>query len=62
MKQTAGGNIADEPARLRLRAHRQRHLPHAAMGRQPLSQVDLSTAEDHGQMNFLSECEGMCGV
>src|SRR6185369_8296649 len=29
---------------------------------EPLSQVDLSTAEDHGQMNFLSECEGMCGV
>jgi hypothetical protein len=29
---------------------------------QPLSQVDFSTAEDHGQLNFLSECEGMCGV
>jgi hypothetical protein len=28
----------------------------------PLSQVDLSTAEDHGQLNFLDECEGMCGV
>jgi hypothetical protein len=29
----------------------------------PLDQVDLSTAEDRGQMNlFLNECEGMCGV
>lgn len=28
----------------------------------PLDQVDLTTLEDHGQMNFLSECEGMCGV
>jgi hypothetical protein len=29
---------------------------------EPLSQVDLSTPEDHGQLNFLSECEGMCGI
>jgi hypothetical protein len=28
----------------------------------PLDEVDLSTPEDHGQLNFLSECEGMCGV
>jgi hypothetical protein len=28
----------------------------------PLDEVDLSTAEDRGQLNFLSECEGMCGV
>jgi len=29
----------------------------------PLSKVDLSTAEDRGQLNlFLNECEGMCGV
>ena len=29
----------------------------------PLDQVDLSTAEDHGQLNmFINECEGMCGV
>jgi hypothetical protein len=29
----------------------------------PLSGVDLSTAEDHGQMElFGNECEGMCGV
>lgn len=29
----------------------------------PLDEVDLSTAEDHGQLNFfINECEGMCGV
>lgn len=29
----------------------------------PLSHVDLSTAEDRGQLNmFNNECEGMCGV
>jgi hypothetical protein len=29
----------------------------------PLDQVDFSTAEDHGQLNFfINECEGMCGV
>jgi hypothetical protein len=29
----------------------------------PLDQVDLSTAEDHGQLNLWNnECEGMCGV
>lgn len=29
----------------------------------PLGEVDLSTAEDRGQLNlFLNECEGMCGV
>lgn len=31
--------------------------------RVPLAQVDLSTAEDRGQLNmFINECEGMCGV
>lgn len=29
----------------------------------PLDQVDLSTAEDHGQLNlFNNECEGLCGT
>jgi hypothetical protein len=29
----------------------------------PLADVDLSTAEDHGQLNlFNNECEGLCGV
>jgi hypothetical protein len=31
--------------------------------RVPLTEVDLSTAEDRGQINlFENECEGMCGV
>lgn len=30
---------------------------------QPLEEVDLSTAEDRGQLNlFNNDCEGMCGV
>jgi hypothetical protein len=28
----------------------------------PLDEVDFSNAEDKGQLNFLDECEGMCGV
>lgn len=29
----------------------------------PLDEVDLSTAEDRGQLNmFINECEGMCGT
>lgn len=27
-----------------------------------LDKVDLSTAEDHGQISWLDECAGMCGV
>jgi hypothetical protein len=31
--------------------------------RQPLEEVDLSTAEERGQLNlFENECEGMCGI
>lgn len=30
--------------------------------RVPLDQVDLTTLEDHGQLSFLDECDGMCGV
>jgi hypothetical protein len=31
--------------------------------RVPLTEVDLSTAEDRGQLDlFNNECEGMCGV
>jgi len=45
---------------------RMRHLDgagylHASL--RPLADVDLSTPEDHGQLNlFDQECEGMCGV
>ena len=28
----------------------------------PLTEVDLRTDEDYGQMTFLGECDGMCGV
>lgn len=28
----------------------------------PLDEVDFSTPEDHGQLVFDAECEGMCGV
>lgn len=28
----------------------------------PLRNVDLSTAAGHGQVSFLDECEGMCGL
>lgn len=28
----------------------------------PLEEVDLSSAEDRGQSNFLDECAGICGV
>jgi hypothetical protein len=30
--------------------------------RVPLDEVDLSVPEDHGQLAFADECEGMCGV
>jgi hypothetical protein len=31
--------------------------------RKPLAEVDLTTLEDHGQLNMWNiECEGMCGV
>lgn len=30
--------------------------------KQPLEEADLTTEEDHGQLTFLDECEGMCGV
>lgn len=28
----------------------------------PLREIDFSTAEERGQMNWINECEGMCGV
>lgn len=36
--------------------------PYLHAQRVPLDQVDLSTREDHGQLSFTEECEGMCGV
>jgi hypothetical protein len=44
-----------------VRDMRGRQFMHAS--RVPLAEVDLSTAEDHGQVDmFNNECEGMCGV
>jgi hypothetical protein len=28
----------------------------------PLREIDFSTAEERGQLNWINECEGMCGV
>lgn len=39
-----------------------RGKPFLHASRVPLSEVDLSTPEDRGQLNFDAECEGMCGV
>ena len=40
-----------------------RALQYMHSSRQPLDEVDLSTAEDRGQINlFINECDGMCGV
>jgi len=36
--------------------------PYIHRSGKPLSEVDLRNAEDRGQMTFLDECEGMCGV
>ena len=40
-----------------------RALQYMHSSRKPLDEVDLSTAEDRGQINlFINECEGICGV
>jgi hypothetical protein len=39
-----------------------RGTPFLHAARVPLDQVDLTTAEDRGQLTFGDECEGMCGV
>tara|TARA_Y100000114_G_C11706720_1_gene301350 strand:+ start:235 stop:1062 length:828 start_codon:yes stop_codon:yes gene_type:complete len=46
--------------KLRLDFHGKEQFVHQS--RVPLKDADLSTAEDRGQLNFLDECEGMCGV
>jgi hypothetical protein len=37
-------------------------VPFVHRSRVPLLQVDLSSAEDRGQLTFNDECEGLCGV
>jgi len=50
----------DQAIRLSANGKRQQYMHHS---KRPLDQVDLSTAEDRGQLNlFMNECEGMCGV
>lgn len=39
-----------------------RGIPFLHNSLRPLGEIDFSTEEERGQMNFLSECEGMCGV
>lgn len=62
----ADWNLAvDVDRRLREPAHVARlgGMMYAHRSKVPLPQVDLSTPEDHGQLNlFIDECEGMCGV
>lgn len=36
--------------------------PYLHSSRKPIEEVDFSRGEDAGQLNWLSECEGMCGV
>jgi hypothetical protein len=44
-----------------LRGINEKQFMHRSL--KPLDEVDLSTAEDRGQLNmFNNECEGMCGV
>ena len=37
-------------------------VPYLHQTLQPLDQVDFRTLEDHGQLTWLDECEGMCGL
>jgi hypothetical protein len=59
------GLAVDVDRRLRSRpaeAYRAKGVLYLHRSGMPLENVDFSTLEDHGQMNFLNECEGMCGV
>lgn len=51
----------DELIRKPVRGMRGEQYAHSQ--RIPINEVDVSTAEDHGQINlFENDCEGMCGV
>lgn len=53
--------MIDNVIRMPMRAMKGEQFAHRDMV--PLEEVDLSTAEDHGQGNlFLNECEGMCNT
>jgi hypothetical protein len=52
--------LVDNAIRISANGRRRQFMHHSL---KPLDQVDLSTAEERGQLNlFLNECEGMCGV
>jgi hypothetical protein len=44
------------------RAEALRGVPYLHRSRMLLREVDFTTPEDHGQVNWLNECEGVCGV
>jgi len=51
----------DRAIRVSKRGIRGEQFMHRSL--KPINEVDLSTLEDHGQINlFNNECEGMCGV
>jgi hypothetical protein len=65
MKANSPGEWADavEMDGIIRKAFRMKGEQYMHSSRVPLAEVDLSTAEDHGQLNlFNNECEGMCGV
>lgn len=39
-----------------------KHATFVHRSRRPLDQVDFTNLEDHGQINWLDECDGMCGL
>jgi hypothetical protein len=54
-------DVIDFDERIRNRGgHRGKLYLHRSC--QPLADVDFSTAEERGQLNWINECEGMCGV
>lgn len=53
--------LIDEIIRTPIRGFRGQQFAHRSL--LPLAEVDLTTAEERGQMNlFENECQGMCGV
>lgn len=54
-------NVVEFDERIRNRGgHRGKLYLHRSC--KPLAEVDLSTPEERGQMNWIEECTGMCGV
>jgi hypothetical protein len=65
MKQNSPEEFADavEMDRAIRHAKQMKGDQYMHFSRQPLEQIDLTTVEDHGQLNlFNNECLGLCGV